>query len=85
MCLLSFEADVFLCSLRRGEISEQIYNFINGEFVPPEGGKFAETLNPSTGEALCKYPISSVVDLEKAVEAASSAYQFWFKTSKVNI
>jgi len=69
--------------LRRGEISEQIYNFVNGEFIPPEDGNFADTLNPSTGEALCKYPISTTVDLEKALEAASCAYQLWSKTSKI--
>lgn len=68
---------------RRGEISEQIYNFINGEFVPPEDGRFADTLNPSTGEALCKYPLSGVMDLEKAVEAASSAFKLWSKVSKM--
>jgi len=68
---------------RRGEISEQIYNFINGEFVPPEDGRFADTLNPSTGEALCKYPLSGVMDLEKAVEAASSAFKHWSKVSKM--
>ena len=85
MYFLLCVTDAFLFSLRRGEISEQIYNFINGEFVPPDDGKFAETLNPSTGEALCKYPISSALDLEKAVDAASYAYQFWSKTSKVNI
>jgi len=74
----------FFCLLcRRGEISEQIYNFINGEFVPPEDGRFADTLNPSTGEALCKYPLSGVMDLEKAVEAASSAFKLWSKVSKV--
>ncbi|KAL9972185.1 hypothetical protein ACROYT_G018442 [Oculina patagonica] len=68
---------------RRGEISEQIYNFVNGEFLPPEDGKFSDTLNPSTGEALCKYPQSSVMDLEKAVEAASSAFKLWSKVSKI--
>lgn len=68
---------------RRGEISENIYNFINGEFVPPEDGRFADTLNPSTAEALCKYPQSGMIDLEKAVEAASSAFKLWSKVSKV--
>ena len=68
---------------RRGEISEQICNFINGDFVPPEDGRFADTLNPSTGEALCKYPLSGVMDLEKAVGAASSAFKLWSKVSKV--
>ena len=68
---------------RRGEISENIYNFINGEFVPPEDGRFADTLNPSTTEALCKYPLSGMIDLEKAVEAASSAFKLWSKVSKV--
>ena len=75
----------FCLSCRRGEISEQIYNFINGEFVPPEDGRSADTLNPSTGEALCKYPLSGVMDLEKAVEAASSAFKLWSKVSKVTI
>ena len=75
---------LFLCFLcRRGEISEPIDNFINGEFRPPEDGKFADTLNPSTGETLCKYPLSTVMDLEKAVEAASSAFKLWSKVSKV--
>ncbi|XP_074620030.1 2-aminomuconic semialdehyde dehydrogenase-like isoform X1 [Acropora palmata] len=68
---------------RRGEISDNIYNFINGEFVPPDSGEFGDTHNPSTGEALCKYPLSSVFDLQKAIEAASSAYHIWKKQSTV--
>lgn len=68
---------------RRGEISEQIYNFINGEFIPPLGGAFAETLNPSTGEALCKYPLSNILDVQKAVEAAKSAQKQWSKMSTI--
>ena len=68
---------------RRGEISEQIYNFINGEFIPPLAGAFAETLNPSTGEALCKYPLSNILDVQKAVEAAKSAQKQWSKMSTV--
>lgn len=80
-----FIFNVFISSLRRGEITEQIYNFINGEFVPPEDGKYADTLNPSTGEALCKYPLSTAVDLGKAVEAANSAYHLWSKKCRVNI
>ena len=82
MCLRLFIQ--FFCLLcRRGEITEQIYNFINGEFVPPEDGRFADTLNPTTGEALCKYPLSGGMDLEKAVDAASSAFKLWSKVSKV--
>lgn len=69
---------------RRGEISDNIYNFINGEFVPPDSGEFGDTHNPSTGEALCKYPLSNVFDLQKAIEAASSAYHIWKRQSTVS-
>ncbi|PFX31290.1 aldehyde dehydrogenase family 8 member A1-like isoform X1 [Stylophora pistillata] len=68
--------------LFRRDISEQIQNFINGEFVPPEDGKFADTFNPSTGEALCKYPLSTVKDVERAVDAAKSAFNLWSKVCK---
>lgn len=52
--------------------------------MPPEDGRFADTLNPSTGEVLCKYPVSTVKDVERAIDAARSAFYSWSKVCKVS-
>jgi alpha-ketoglutaric semialdehyde dehydrogenase len=53
-------------------------NFINGEWVAPEGGKTLENRNPAnTEELIGVFPLSSQEDVSAAVAAAREAYRTW--------
>jgi acyl-CoA reductase-like NAD-dependent aldehyde dehydrogenase len=53
-------------------------NFINGEWVAPNGGKIHENRNPArTDEIIGEFPLSSEADIDQAVAAARAAYSKW--------
>ena len=47
-------------------------NFINGEFCPSES--YLDSYDPSTGNVWAKVAASTSKDIDKAVEAAQSAF-----------
>ncbi|XP_050399874.1 aldehyde dehydrogenase, mitochondrial [Patella vulgata] len=49
--------------------------FINNEFVNAESGKTFQTINPTTGEAICEVAEGDKADIDKAVRAAQNAFQ----------
>jgi betaine-aldehyde dehydrogenase len=56
---------------------EQLLNFVNGASVPSSSGKTSDLINPSTGEAYAKAPVSSSADVDQAMKAASDAFVGW--------
>ncbi|AMQ08163.1 CoA-acylating methylmalonate-semialdehyde dehydrogenase [Sporosarcina psychrophila] len=56
-------------------------NFINGQWVKSTTDKYEEVPNPATGEILAEVPISTLEDLNKAVEAAKTAFAKWKKVA----
>jgi betaine-aldehyde dehydrogenase len=52
-------------------------NFINGEYVEPESGRYSDVVNPATGETYAQAPISSERDVDAAFKGASTAFQDW--------
>ena len=52
-------------------------NFINGEYVEPESGRYSDVVNPATGETYAQAPISSERDVDTAYTAASAAFEDW--------
>jgi betaine-aldehyde dehydrogenase len=56
---------------------ETYRNFIGGEWVDPAEGQTEEVINPATGEAIAHAPLSTAVDVEKAVAAARAAFDGW--------
>ncbi len=52
-------------------------NFIGGESVDAVSGETFESRNPATGEVIGLFPRSGAEDVDKAVEAAQTAYQDW--------
>jgi aldehyde dehydrogenase len=58
-------------------------NFIGGKWVPPVRGEYAENVTPVTGEAFTKVPVSTVEDLELALDAAHAAKDAWAETPPV--
>ncbi|XP_036747088.2 mitochondrial 10-formyltetrahydrofolate dehydrogenase [Manis pentadactyla] len=49
--------------------------FINGQFTDADDGKTYDTINPTDGSTICKVSYSSLVDVDKAVEAAKNAFE----------
>ncbi|CAG0883572.1 unnamed protein product [Darwinula stevensoni] len=49
--------------------------FINNEFVDAASGKTLPTINPCTGEKICSVAEADKVDVDKAVEAACTAFK----------
>ena len=61
---------------------DKIFNYINGELVPPVNGKYLNNYNPSTGKAYSFIPDSDKKDVDNAVSAAKVAFLGWSKTPK---
>lgn len=56
-------------------------NFINGKWVAPLNGEYTDNIAPATGKPFCQVPLSTVEDVEMAVDAAWAAKDAWGKTS----
>ncbi|AUC85110.1 2-hydroxymuconic semialdehyde dehydrogenase [Polaribacter sp. ALD11] len=59
----------------------KIKNYINGELVAPEAGKYLDNYNPANGEVYSQIPSSTKEDVEKAYEAAAIAFPKWSETT----
>jgi acyl-CoA reductase-like NAD-dependent aldehyde dehydrogenase len=56
----------------------KICNFIDGQWIPPVTGEYAESINPAKNkEVIARYPLSGREDVDRAVEAAVKAYPSW--------
>ena len=55
----------------------KILNYINGEWIKPSVPDYIKVINPATGELLAQTPICGSEDVDKAVEAASTALPSW--------
>src|SRR5581483_11865971 len=48
---------------------------INNRWIQSESGKTFPTINPSTGEEICRVAEADAVDVDKAVKAARAAFE----------
>ena len=48
----------------------EILNYINGEWVKPNGDDYLDVINPATGIMIAKTPLGSKADVEAAAQAA---------------
>ncbi|HEV2884537.1 MAG TPA: aldehyde dehydrogenase family protein [Pyrinomonadaceae bacterium] len=69
-------------SQRASRSSVKTYNnYIGGKWVPSESGEVLENLNPAnTEDVIGRFPLSSAVDVNAAVNAAREAFDGWRKT-----
>jgi aldehyde dehydrogenase (NAD+) len=51
--------------------------YINGEWLPSEGGQALEVVNPATGEVIGTVPNGTVADADRAVHASCAAFPAW--------
>lgn len=52
-------------------------NFIDGRFVPPQGGTYFDDIHPASGNVLAQIPDSDARDVALAVDAAKRAFPSW--------
>ncbi|PEY70251.1 CoA-acylating methylmalonate-semialdehyde dehydrogenase [Bacillus thuringiensis] len=63
---------------------KRVKNHINGEWVESTGTEVEAVPNPATGKIIAYVPLSPKEDVEKAVEAAKSAFETWSKVQVPN-
>lgn len=63
------------------QLKKRYENFIGGQWVAPIKGDYFENITPITGKAICEVPLSSIDDVELALDAAHTAQKTWGKTS----
>jgi malonate-semialdehyde dehydrogenase (acetylating) / methylmalonate-semialdehyde dehydrogenase len=59
---------------------EAVKNYYNGEFFESSASETLEVISPIDGNLLSKVPMSSVDELNKAVESAKNAFPKWSNT-----
>ena len=62
-------------------MGETLRNFVNGVPVEPADGRYADLIDPSTGEAYASAPVSSAADVDAAMRAAATAFESWRDTT----
>ncbi|QFQ01667.1 EPTC-inducible aldehyde dehydrogenase [Corynebacterium urogenitale] len=60
---------------------ERYENFIGGKWVPPVDGEYMDNISPISGEKFCEVPRSKAADVEKAIDAAHAAKDWWGRMS----
>ena len=54
-----------------------LQNFVNGKKVSASSDKVQDLINPATGQVFAKAPVSNAADVDKAMQAAASAFEIW--------
>lgn len=67
-----------------GQVNTDGYNYINGQFVAPKNGKYIEVESPQDGRIIGKVAISTMDDVDAAVQAATNAFKTWSKMGVKN-
>ncbi len=57
------------------KVADQYGHFIGGEFIAPSSGQYMDSINPATGEKLFSLALGNEADVNKAVEAATNAFE----------
>ena len=56
---------------------EQLYNFINGEYIPPSLNQYIDVFEPAIGKVYAQVADSNSNDVEKAFRFAENAFADW--------
>ncbi|WP_434362905.1 CoA-acylating methylmalonate-semialdehyde dehydrogenase [Parasalinivibrio latis] len=59
---------------------DTVNNFINGQVTESNSGRYGAIFNPATGEQTRQVAMSTVAEVESAIEAAQAAFRPWRKT-----
>jgi betaine-aldehyde dehydrogenase len=58
-----------------------LHNFIGGAASAPAEGRYQDLIDPATGEVFASAPVSGKPDVDRAMEAASAAFEKWRNTT----
>ena len=58
-----------------------IHHFIDGASFTGASGRFSDVFNPNTGEVQARVQLASVAEMDRAVQAAQSAFEGWSATN----
>jgi betaine-aldehyde dehydrogenase len=58
-----------------------LHNFIGGGASAPAEGRYEDLIDPATGEVFASAPVSGKPDVDRAMEAASAAFETWRGTT----
>jgi betaine-aldehyde dehydrogenase len=58
-----------------------LHNFIDGKAAEPADGRYADLIDPSTGEVFASAPVSGEADVDRAMQAAARAFEGWRDTT----
>ncbi|MEU8243109.1 gamma-aminobutyraldehyde dehydrogenase [Actinoplanes missouriensis] len=58
-----------------------LHNFVAGEAVAPAEGRYEDLIDPSTGEVFASAPVSGPEDIDRAMQAAATAFEDWRATT----
>jgi betaine-aldehyde dehydrogenase len=58
-----------------------LHNFIDGKAVEPADGRYADLIDPATGEVFAAAPVSGEADVDRAMQAAAKAFEGWRDTT----
>ncbi len=62
--------------------AEQVLaNFVGGRYVTTQDDRTSEVVDPSTGEAYLRAPVSGPADVDAALRAAAAAFETWRDTT----
>ena len=61
--------------------TNELSNFIDGEFVSASTGATESIVDPSTGDEIARAPSSTSEDVNRAVAAATRAFESWGRTT----
>jgi betaine-aldehyde dehydrogenase len=62
-------------------MTRSLSNFVNGEQVPAADGRTLEVTDPATGQVYATSPLSGPEDIDRAYQAASTAFESWRDTT----
>ncbi|MGH1412141.1 MAG: CoA-acylating methylmalonate-semialdehyde dehydrogenase [Pelagimonas sp.] len=60
---------------------QELTHYINGEHVSGTSGRFADVMNPATGEVQAKAPLATVAEVDAAVAKAAEVQKVWGATN----
>jgi malonate-semialdehyde dehydrogenase (acetylating)/methylmalonate-semialdehyde dehydrogenase len=57
-----------------------VKNYVDGKWIEPDNSGHLDIENPSTGQIVGKVPLSTVEEVNRAVDSAAEAYKAWSRT-----
>ena len=61
-------------------ILTKVPNYVNGRWTESSTSEWIDVINPATGEAIARVPLSDAAEVSAAVEAAAAAFPEWRRT-----